>query len=137
MNAHGVQTAAWLLLVLPAASAAVLLLGGRRTDKWGHLLGNLVPVGLFVYAVILVFSGKSENGTNGNREINYHMFTWIPVGSFKVDVGFLIDPLSMVFVLLITGVGSLIHIYAVGYLDRDEGRRRVFGYFHLFISAIL
>src|SRR6201995_2004181 len=137
MNAHGVQTAAWLLLVLPAASAAVLLLGGRRTDKWGHLLGNLVPVGLFVYAVILVFSGKSENGTNGHREINYHMFSWIPVGSFKIDVGLLIDPLSMVFVLLITGVGSLIHIYAVGYMSHDRDRRRFFGYFNLFVAAML
>ena len=60
MNAHGVQTAAWLLLVLPAASAAILLLGGRRTDKWGHLLGTLVPIVLFIYAVILFFSVKSE-----------------------------------------------------------------------------
>ena len=137
MNAHGVQTAAWLLLVLPAASAAVLLLGGRRTDKWGHLLGTLVPVVLFVYAVILFFSVKSENGSNGDREINYHMFSWIPVGSFKVDVGFLIDPLSMVFVLLITGVGSLIHIYAVGYMAHDHERRRFFGYFNLFIAAML
>jgi NADH-quinone oxidoreductase subunit L len=137
MNAHGVQTAAWLLLVLPAASAAVLLLGGRRTDKWGHLLGTLVPVVLFVYAVILFFSVKSENGSNGDREINYHMFSWIPVGSFKVDVGFLIDPLSMVFVLLITGVGSLIHIYAVGYMAHDHDRRRFFGYFNLFIAAML
>src|ERR1700709_2800972 len=137
MNAHGVQTAAWLLLVLPALSAVILLLGGRRTDKWGHLLGTLVPIVLFVYAIILFFSVKSENGTNGDREINYHMFSWIPVGSFKVDVGLLIDPLSMVFVLLITGVGSLIHIYAVGYMSHDHDRRRFFGYFNLFIAAML
>ena len=65
------------------------------------------------------------------------MFTWIPVGGFKVDVGLLIDPLSMVFVLLITGVGSLIHIYAVGYMAHDPGRRRFFGYFNLFIAAML
>ena len=137
MNAHGVQTAAWLLVVLPALSAAVLLLGGRRTDTWGHLLGVLVPVVLFVYAVILFFSVKSESAANGAREINHHMFTWIPVGSFKVDVGLLIDPLSMVFVLLITGVGSLIHIYAVGYMAHDHDRRRFFGYFNLFIAAML
>jgi NADH-quinone oxidoreductase subunit L len=137
LNAHGVQTAAWLLLVLPAASAAILLLGGRRTDKWGHLLGVAVPVVLFVYAIILFFSVKNESGTGSAREINYHMFSWIPVGSFKVDVGLLIDPLSMVFVLLITGVGSLIHIYAVGYMAHDRERRRFFGYFNLFVAAML
>src|ERR1700733_13340820 len=113
MNAHGVQTAAWLLLVLPALSAAILLVGGRRTDKWGPYLGTLVPIALFVYAIILFFSVKSESGTGPNRAINYHMFSGISVGSFKVDVWLLIDPLSMVFVLLITGVGSLIHIYAI------------------------
>ena len=61
----------------------------------------------------------------------------MPVGGFKVDVGFLLDPLSLTFVLLITGVGSLIHIYAVGYMDHDPGRRRFFGYFNLFIAAML
>jgi NADH-quinone oxidoreductase subunit L len=137
LNAHGVQTAAWLLLVLPAASAAILLLGGRRTDKWGHLLGVAVPVVLFVYAIILFFSVKNESGTGSAREINYHMFSWIPVGSFKVDVGLLIDPLSMVFVLLITGVGSLIHIYAIGYMAHDHDRRRFFAYFNLFVAAML
>jgi NADH-quinone oxidoreductase subunit L len=137
LNAHGVQTAAWVLLVLPALSAAILLLAGKRADKWGHILGTLVPVVLFVYAIILFFSVKSESATDGHREINYHMFTWIPVGSFKVDVGFLIDPLSMVFVLLITGVGSLIHIYAIGYMSHDRDRRRFFGYFNLFIAAML
>ncbi len=137
MNAHGVQTAAWLLLALPALSAAILLLGGRRTDKWGHLLGTFVPVALFVYAIILFFSVKGESGTGGHREINYHMFSWIPVGQFKIDVGLLIDPLSMVFVLLITGVGSLIHIYAVGYMSHDRDRRRFFAYFNLFIAAML
>jgi NADH-quinone oxidoreductase subunit L len=137
LNAHGVQTAAWLLLVLPAVSAAILLLGGRRTDKWGHLLGVAVPVALFVYAIILFFSVKSENAAAGHREINYHMFSWIPVGSFKIDVGLLIDPLSMVFVLLITGVGSLIHIYAAGYMSHDRDRRRFFAYFNLFMAAML
>jgi NADH-quinone oxidoreductase subunit L len=137
MNAHGVQTAAWLLLALPALSSAILLLGGRRTDRWGHLLATLVPVALFVYAIILFFSVKSESGVGTHREINYHMFTWISVGTFKVDLGLLIDPLSMVFVLLITGVGSLIHIYAIGYMAHDHDRRRFFAYFNLFVAAML
>src|SRR6185503_16727775 len=116
-------------------SAALLLLLGRRADRWGHLLGALVPVGLFVYSVYLFFSLKNEPGDS--RERNLQLFNWISVGGFRVDVGFLLDPLAMIFVLLITGVGSLIHIYAIGYMERDEGRRRFFGYFNLFIAAML
>jgi NADH-quinone oxidoreductase subunit L len=133
--AHGIQSAAWLLVALPAVSAAILLLLGKRADKWGHLLGALVPVVLFVYGVYLFFSLKSEDGSS--RERNLHLFSWVPVGGFNVDVGFLLDPLSLTFVLLITGVGSLIHIYAVGYMNHDDGRRRFFGYFNLFIAAML
>src|SRR5947209_2143576 len=129
------QTYAWILVALPLLSALVLLAGGRRTDKWGPWLGALVPVVLFVYAVALFFSVKHQSGEH--REITRQLFTWIPVGRFHVDVGLLIDPLSMLFVLLITGVGSLIHIYAVGYLDHDRNRRRFFGYFNFFIAAML
>ncbi|MDT0260116.1 NADH-quinone oxidoreductase subunit L [Jatrophihabitans lederbergiae] len=136
MNAaHGIQSAAWLLVAVPALSAAVLLLFGKRADKWGHLLGALVPVLLFIYAAMLFFSIRGESGEG--RERNLHLFSWIPVGGFDVDVGFLLDPLSLTFVLLITGVGSLIHIYAVGYMAHDPGRRRFFGYFNLFIAAML
>ena len=132
-TAHGIQSAAWVLLALPALSAAVLLLAGKRADRWGHLLGAAVPIVLFGYSVALFFSVKGQS----HREIQQHLFTWIPVGGLHVDAGLLIDPLSLVFVLLITGVGSLIHIYAVGYLAGDEGRRRFFGYFNLFIAAML
>jgi NADH-quinone oxidoreductase subunit L len=132
-SAHGIQSAAWLLVALPLLSAAVLLIAGRRADKWAHLVGAAVPVVLFCYAVMLFFSVKGE----GNREINLHLYSWIPVAGFKVDAGLLIDPLSMVFVLLITGVGSLIHIYAVGYMAHDDGRRRFFGYFNFFIAVML
>ncbi len=136
MNAaHGIQSSAWLLVAVPALSAALLLLLGKRADRWGHLLGALVPVVLFVYSVWLFFSIKDETGEG--RERNLHLFSWVPVGGFQVDAGFLLDPLALTFVLLITGVGSLIHIYAVGYMDHDPGRRRFFGYFHLFVAAML
>ena len=116
LKAEGVQSLAWLLVALPALSAAVLLLAGRRADKWGYLLGALVPVVLFLYAVALFFSIKAESGNGGARERNLNLFTWIPVARLQVHAGFLLDPLSLTFVLLITGVGSLIHIYAVGYM---------------------
>ncbi|MDQ1578377.1 MAG: NADH-quinone oxidoreductase subunit [Microbacteriaceae bacterium] len=131
--AHGIQTGVWLLVALPALSATVLLLAGRRADKWGPLLGAAIPVVLFVYGVMLFFSVKGQH----NRQVERHLFEWISVGTFRVDAGILLDPLSLVFVLLITGVGALIHIYAVGYMAGDDGRRRFFGYFNLFIAAML
>ncbi len=132
-TAHGIQSAAWLLVAIPAISAVLLLCAGKLADKWGAYLGALVPVALFVYAVMLFFSVKGQS----NREIDLHLFSWVPVGGFRVSAGMLIDPLAMVFVLLITGVGSLIHIYAVGYMSHDPGKRRFFGYFNLFIAAML
>jgi NADH-quinone oxidoreductase subunit L len=132
-TAHGVQSAAWLLVALPALSAAVLLLAGKRADRWAHWVGALVPAVLFIYTVVLFFSVKGQSG----REVTQNYYTWIAVGGLHVDFGILLDPLSLVFALLITGVGGLIHIYAVGYMAGDPGRRRFFGWFNLFIAAML
>ncbi|HEY3088829.1 MAG TPA: NADH-quinone oxidoreductase subunit L [Jatrophihabitantaceae bacterium] len=133
-TAHGVQSAAWLLIALPALSAAVLLLAGKRADRWAHWVGALVPAVLFIYTVVLFFSVKGQS----DREVTtQNYYTWIPVGGLHVDFGILLDPLSLVFALLITGVGGLIHIYAVGYMAGDPGRRRFFGWFNLFIAAML
>src|SRR5215471_5341441 len=132
--ATGALRASWLLLAFPIFGAAVLLLGGRRTDKWGHLLGVAMPLAAFVYGLIAFFTLL---GYSGNREIDLHMYSWIPVAGFQANIGLLIDPLSICFVLLITGVGSLIHIYSVGYMAHDSDRRRFFGYMNLFIAAML
>jgi NADH-quinone oxidoreductase subunit L len=133
--ATGVQSAAWLLLALPLAGAAVLLLGGKRTNKFGHLIGVAMPLAAFVYAVIAFASMLSYPASQRSRDL--HLYSWIPVNGFHVDLGILLDPLSMCFVLLITGVGTLIHIYAVGYMAADPERRRFFGYMNLFITAML
>jgi len=77
-TAHGIQSASWLLIALPLLSAAVLLIAGRRADKWAHLVGAAVPVVLFIYAVMLFFSVKGES----NRAINLHLYSWIPVAGF-------------------------------------------------------
>jgi NADH-quinone oxidoreductase subunit L len=71
------------------------------------------------------------------RSLHQHLFSWIPVGGLQADVGFQLDQLSMTFVLLITGVGTLIHIYSIGYMEHDERRRRFFGYLNLFLAAML
>ena len=129
--ATGALKLSWLLLAFPLFGAAVLLLGGHRTDRWGHLLGCAMPVAAFVYGVIAFFTLLGDT----NRSQDTHLYSWIPVAGFQVNMNLLIDQLSICFVLLITGVGSMIIIYSVGYMWRDPGRRRFFGYMNLFIAA--
>jgi NADH-quinone oxidoreductase subunit L len=135
LDASGLQDVAWLLVALPLLSAAILLIGGKRTDKWGHLLGTAVPIVLFVYGLLLFFDVRGLPAEERSRDL--HLWSWIPVGNLNVDLGLLIDPLSLTFVLLITGVGSLIHVYSIGYMEHDPGRRRFFAYLNLFVAAML
>ncbi len=125
----------WLLVALPLAGAAILLFGGRRTDAWGHLLGCAAALAAFGVGVTLLADmlGRGE----ADRAIHQTVFTWIPVGQLQVDFGLQIDQLTMCFVLLISGVGSLIHIYSVGYMAEDPDRRRFFGYLNLFLASML
>jgi NADH-quinone oxidoreductase subunit L len=125
----------WLLVAVPALSAAILLLGGKATNTWGHLLGTLAPVISFAFGVVLFFQmqGKADD----ERSETVRLFEWFSVGHIKVDFTLLIDPLAILFVLLITGVGSLIHIYSIGYMEHDPRRRRFFGYLNLFIASML
>ncbi len=125
----------WLLVALPAAGAAILLLGGRRTDGWGHLLGCATALASFGVGVTLLSDLLSRHGDA--RTILQNLFSWIPVGGLQVDFGMQIDQLSICFVLLITGVGSLIHIYSIAYMAEDPDRRRFFAYLNLFLAAML
>ncbi|MEV7245573.1 NADH-quinone oxidoreductase subunit L [Streptomyces sp. NPDC093248] len=124
-----------LLIAAPLLGAAVLLVGGRRLDAVGHWIGTLLSATSFVLGVVL-FAGLLGRDAE-NRTLTQHLWTWIPVGDFQADVTFRLDQLSMTFVLLITGVGSLIHLYSVGYMEHDERRRRFFGYLNLFLAAML
>ncbi|GAA1604804.1 MULTISPECIES: NADH-quinone oxidoreductase subunit L [Kribbella] len=125
----------WLLVAVPALSAAILLLGGKATNAWGHLLGTLAPVISFAFGVVLFFQMRGRSGEDRSETVR--LFEWFSVGHIKVDFTLLIDPLSILFVLLITGVGSLIHIYSIGYMEHDPRRRRFFGYLNLFIASML
>jgi NADH-quinone oxidoreductase subunit L len=131
----GVFHLTWLLVALPAASAAVLLLGGRRTNPWGHLLGCAAPIAAFVIGLIELLTMLGRD--SADRTIDQHLFTWAPVAGFHADANLLLDPLSLVFVLLITGVGSLIHVYSIGYMEHDPDRRRFFGQLNLFVAVML
>ncbi|OBI21200.1 NADH-quinone oxidoreductase subunit L [Mycobacterium sp. E2462] len=125
----------WLLVALPLAGAAILLFGGRRTDAWGHWLGCAAALAAFGVGVGLLSEllGRAAE----DRLVHQTLYTWIPVGQLRVDLGLHIDQLSICFVLLISGVGSLIHLYSVAYMADDADRRRFFGYLNLFLASML
>jgi NADH-quinone oxidoreductase subunit L len=123
------------LIGLPLFGAVFLLLIGRKADKWGHLFATAMSAGSFVLG-LLHFFAMTDRPTE-ERAITQTLFTWIEVGSFKVDAALLLDQLSICFVLLISGVGTLIHIYSISYMAHDENRRRFFAYLNLFIASML
>ena len=123
------------LIALPLFGAISLLLLGRRADKWGHLFATAMSAGSF--AVGLFQLSEMLGRTAESRPVSQKLFTWISVGSFNVDASLLLDQLSICFVLLITGVGTLIHIYSISYMSHDPDRRRFFAYLNLFIAAML
>ena len=123
------------LIGLPLFGAAFLLLIGRKADKWGHLLATAMSAGSFVLGLLHFFA--MTNRSTEERAITQTLFTWIEVGTFKVDAALLLDQLSICFVLLISGVGTLIHIYSISYMAHDENRRRFFAYLNLFIASML
>src|SRR5690242_126750 len=133
--ATGVTAYAWLLVALPLLGAAVLLLGGRRTDKFGPLLATALSWGAFVVGAIVFVAmlGRSAD----SRAMNINLYDWITDGAFKLSAGLLVDQLSIAFVLLITFVGSLIHVYSIGYMEHDPDKRRFFAYLNLFVAAML
>src|SRR5688500_12963276 len=128
-------TLVWPLIVLPAAGAAILLLAGRRSDRWGHLLGCAAAIASFVVGAVLFADMLSR--TAEDRTVHEALFSWVPVAGLQVDFGLQLDQLSMCFVLLSTGVGSLILVYCVGYMAEDPDRRRFFAYLNLFLAAML
>ena len=133
--ASGLFSLAWLLIALPALGALVLLLGGRRTDRWGHLLATLMPIGSFVVGLALFIQLMAKDPEH--RAVGVPLWTWISTGQWEISAGLLVDQLSILFVLLITGVGSLIHVYSIGYMAHDPARRRFFAYLNLFVAAML
>ncbi|TSD95380.1 NADH-quinone oxidoreductase subunit L [Skermania sp. ID1734] len=127
--------ASWLLPVLPLFGAAVLLLAGKRSDAWGHLLGCATAIAAFGVGMWLFVDMLGRDAAS--RASDHHLFSWVPVAGLQVDFGLQVDQLSICFVLLITGVGSLIHVYSVGYMSADPQRRKFFAYLNLFLAAML
>ena len=132
-DATGSLELLWLLIALPLVSAAVLLLSGDRSNEWGPYLAIGSVLASFLYGLVAFgqLLGLEE------RSVDQTLFTFLPVNGLQVDAGLLLDPLSATFVLLITGVGTLIHVYSLGYMELDPRRRLFFAYLNLFVAAML
>ena len=133
--ATGITAYAWLLVALPMLGAAVLLLGGRATDKWGPMFATAMSWASFAVGFLIWMSMLSRG--DGERPASLYLFDWVPAGSFNVSAGMLVDQLSVAFVLLVTFVGSLIHVYSLGYMEHDPDKRRFFAYLNLFVASML
>jgi NADH-quinone oxidoreductase subunit L len=123
----------WLLIALPLTGAGLLLLGGRRTDEGGPYIAVGACLSSFLLALVFFVRLLASEKT----AVDLRLFSFLPISGLQVDAGLLFDPLSATFVLLITGVGLLIHIYSLGYMELDPRRRLFFAYLNLFVAAML
>jgi NADH-quinone oxidoreductase subunit L len=129
-------SAVWLIPALPLLGALVLLALGRKIgEPWSGILATAMIAGSFAVSVV-VFLGLLDR-PGEDRRFLFTLFTWLPVGGFKVDIGFLVDPLSVTMILFVTGVGTLIHLYSIGYMHGDRGFPRFFLYLNLFAFSML
>ncbi|WP_042438535.1 NADH-quinone oxidoreductase subunit L [Sanguibacter keddieii] len=126
---------AWLLVAVPLVGAGILLLTGRRADAWGHWLGVLASAATFVLGAVYLVTMLGWDAAD--RVVDVHVGRWLDAGSLVVDVGLRVDPLSLTFVLLVSFVGTLIHLYSVAYMEHDADRRRFFAYLNLFVAAMM
>ena len=139
----GVFDLLWLVIAIPLLGAVLLLLVApmlrgtlqARMEKSGHLIGTGAAVGSFVLSLVLFIALVGRGAEE--RQIGQQLYTWFETGSLSVGMDLLYDQLAALFLLLITGVGSLIHVYAIGYMEHDPRRRRFFGYLNLFVAAML
>ncbi len=137
--ADGVFYLVWLVIALPLLGAVCCCSAGPwpavPVDRPGHWLGTATVAGSFALSVALFVSllDRSEE----ERQVGQQLYTWFQIGGLDVGMDLLYDPLSALFLLLITGVGSLIHVYSIGYMEHDPRRRRFFGYLNLFVAAML
>ena len=123
--------------LLPLAGAAILLLGGRRVNALGPPARRAAAARLASCSALVLFFALLAKPAATSAVSTSTCTPGSRCRGFQADAGFQLDQLSIVFVLLITGVGSLIHIYSVGYMAHDEHRRQFFGYLNLFLAAML
>ena len=126
---------AWLIPALPLAGAAVNLFAGRRLGRRAGWVASALVAASFAVGVAVLLDLVALSGEERHHVVR--LFEWIAAGSFRVDASLLLDPLSMTMTLVVTGVGALIHVYAVGYMEHDPRVGRFFAYFNLFVFFML
>ena len=124
----------WLIPALPLAGFVLLLFLGKRIGEPISGWIGTAAVALSFLTTVIVFIGL-WNQPEHTYELK--LFEWIPAGNFNVDIGFLLDPLSMAMILFITGIASLIHLYSIGYMHGDSRFSRFFTYLNLFVFSML
>ena len=127
---------AWIVPALPLLGAALLLFFGRRI---GEPIAGVIATGLmalaFVWSIVM-FAAIRE--LPEHAQVSVHtLWTWLPAGTLHVDIGTYVDPLAVTWLLLVTGVGSLIHLYSIGYMHGDPRFSRFFCYLNLFAASML
>ncbi len=125
----------WLVVAVPFVSGLALLVWGKEGDRVGHLVATAASAVSFLIGLVAFFGLLAR--PEDDRSVSTTLFTWMSAGPFDVDMAFRFDPLSALFVLLITGVGTLIHVYSIGYMAHDPRRRRFFAYLNVFVAAML
>jgi NADH-quinone oxidoreductase subunit L len=125
----------WLVPALPLAGAVVLLFFGRRLGRSAGIVGTLAVALSFVASLGVLADLVSLPGDQRVRLVR--LYDWITVGDLRVPVEFRVDPLSVAMILVITGIGTLIHVYSIGYMDGDPRFGRFFSYMNLFVFFML
>jgi NADH-quinone oxidoreductase subunit L len=130
------QDVLWLIPALPLAGFVILLFLGRRIgNPLAGWLATAMIGGSFVVAVVTFFDLLSK--PEHERLFTQTLFTWVPAGALRVDAGFFADPLAMTMVLFVTGIGTLIHLYSIGYMSHDADYSKFFVYLNLFAFSLL
>jgi NADH-quinone oxidoreductase subunit L len=129
-------SALWLLPAFPLLGALVLMVFGRRLgEPRSGWFAAAMPIVSFLVTVSVYFDLLSRSSEERNEVVT--LFSWIPVGALQIDVALLADPLSITMALFITGIGSLIHLYAIGYMHGDPNFSKFFLYLNLFVFSML
>ena len=130
------MNAAYLIVALPLAGSIILLFGGRRiVEPFSGWLATLLTAGSFVSTVVVWATLLGRSGSH--RTVDKNMFTWIPVGTLHARAGLQLDPLSILWCLFVTGVGSLITLYSIGYMHGDPSYSRFFFYMNAFVFSMI
>jgi NADH-quinone oxidoreductase subunit L len=129
-----------LIVALPIAGFAFTTLFGRRIQaEFGKPAASIVPVGLIVvtWVIAMAVAATSLTGGFGEGGASVTLWNWITAGSFTVDIGFYVDNLTAVLLIVVTTIGMLVHVYSIGYMSHDNGFWRFFAYLNLFMFSML